>query len=98
MLKVKEITPDGRRVNNRSSLAGRNFFIIDDIKISNCARSAIEILSDASGGLATIVLTGSTVIPTLDYIQDGDIYVRTDTSKIYMATGVSASADWTILN
>lgn len=28
----------------------------------------------------------------------GDIYVKTDTQKIYFATGTSSDSDWTIVN
>jgi hypothetical protein len=28
----------------------------------------------------------------------GDLYIKTDTAKVYVATGTSSSSDWTIVN
>ena len=53
--------------------------------------------TQSTSGKTPIITSGSGA-PTSIPKKLGDIYVRTDTSKIYMATGVSASADWTILN
>ena len=43
-------------------------------------------------------LTSGIVAPTSTPIKVGDIYIDTVAKKIYCATGIASSADWTALN
>lgn len=54
---------------------------------------------NAAGGAKNLPnIRSGTSAPSTTPTQIGDIYVKTNTAKIYMATGTSSSADWTILN
>jgi hypothetical protein len=43
------------------------------------------------------IYTG-TAAPTTVPQKKGDIFLRTDTGKVYVATGTDTSADWKLLN
>ena len=43
-------------------------------------------------------ITNGTSAPASTPAKLGDIYIKTDTAKVYIATGVSSSADWTLVN
>lgn len=43
-------------------------------------------------------ITSGTSVPSTTPTKIGNIYIKTDTDKIYIATGTSSSSDWTIVN
>jgi hypothetical protein len=43
-------------------------------------------------------ITSEAAAPTTTPKKIGDIFIRTDTAKVYISTGTSASTDWKILN
>jgi hypothetical protein len=43
-------------------------------------------------------ISSGTATPSSTPKKVGDIYVKTDTAKIYVATGTASSSDWTIVN
>lgn len=49
-----------------------------------------------TGVIATI--TSGTSAPGSTPAAVGQIYIKTDTKKVYISTGVSSSSDWTLLN
>lgn len=49
---------------------------------------------DAKDNLVYSWTTIPTTIPKLIW----DMYIKTDTKKVYIATGTTSSSDWTILN
>ena len=49
-----------------------------------------------SGNLSTV--TSGTAVPATTPANLGQIYIKTDTAKVYISTGVASSADWTIVN
>ena len=54
-------------------------------------------LIDRLANLLPIVTYG-VVAPTLTPLAIGDIYVDTVLKKVYIATGIASSADWTVVN
>ena len=48
-------------------------------------------------GTAPSVSSGAAA-PTAPPKRIGDMFVRTDTKKVYVATGTAAAADWTLMN
>ena len=42
----------------------------------------------------TVATTAPTSIPS----RVGEVYIRTDTHKVYVATGTTAVSDWSLLN
>lgn len=55
--------------------------------------STHRLLVDTSGSVTSGTSTPGTTPASL-----GLIYIKTDTSKVYISTGTSSSADWTIVN
>lgn len=43
-------------------------------------------------------VTSGITTPASTPTELGLIYVKTDTAKVYIATGVSAASDWTLIN
>ena len=43
-------------------------------------------------------ISSGTSAPSSTPSKVGDIYIKTDTAKMYVATGTSSSSDWTIVN
>ena len=43
-------------------------------------------------------ITSGTAAPTTTPKKIGDMYVKTDTGKVYISAGTSSSSDWKILN
>lgn len=48
-------------------------------------------------GTTPTILTG-TAAPATTPVKIGDMYIDTTNVKVYVATGTSASTDWTVLN
>ena len=47
---------------------------------------------------AGVTVTSGTVAPVSPPSRVGEMYVRTDTGKVYIATGTAAVGDWTLMN
>jgi len=43
-------------------------------------------------------VTSGTSVPSSTPTALGQVYIKTDTAKVYIATGTSSSSDWTIVN
>ncbi len=48
--------------------------------------------------LVDIPVSSGTGVPNTTPAALGRIYIKTDTSKVYISTGTSSSADWTLVN
>ena len=45
-----------------------------------------------------VTVTSGAVAPVSPPSRVGEMYVRTDTNKVYIATGTTAVGDWTLMN
>ena len=43
-------------------------------------------------------VTSGTSVPSSTPTALGQVYIKTDTAKVYISTGTSSSADWTLIN
>jgi hypothetical protein len=62
--------------------------------------SVVPIYADATTHrlLVNNAVTSGTSTPATTPTALGQIYIKTDTSKVYISTGTSSSSDWTIVN
>lgn len=43
-------------------------------------------------------ISSGTIVPATTPTSLGQVYIKTNTAKVYMSTGTSSSSDWTLLN
>jgi len=74
------------------------------LKVSDGTQSSGYVLTSDATGLASWAanaapaISSGTVSPSSTPGKIGDMYIDTNTKKLYFATGTSSSADWTLAN
>lgn len=97
------VADDGLTVDGTSGLIIRKL-ILKDSKLTAISSTGdtldfyMSVSGRANGDLYYPTITSGTSAPSTTPTKIGDIYVRTDTDKMYIATGTSSSSDWTIVN
>lgn len=76
--------------------------VADEVIVSY-SDDSLPVLNDALRRLRTDTnkrseIFSDTGAPTTTPTRIGNIYCRTDTGKVYISTGTSASSDWKLLN